>query len=71
MNRSLGETPVDLQELVARALFQDQHRFRSWDRSKGFLQANAKKRAQDALKRAGIKNVSIVTEIKDPKEGAR
>ncbi len=71
MNRSKGETPHDLQELVARVLFQDQHRFRSWDRSKGFLQANAKKRAQEAMRRAGIKNMEIVTEIIDPKEGAR
>lgn len=71
MNRSNGEKPHTLEELVARVLFQDQHPMQSWDRSKEFLKANAKKRADMALKRAGIQNVAIVMDIVDPKEGAK
>lgn len=71
MNRSNGEKPHDLQELVARALFQDQHKFQSWERSKLYLKANALKRAGESLKRCGIKNCEITTEITDPKEGVR
>lgn len=71
MNRSNGESPHTLEELVARTLFQDQHRHRSWDRSKGFLQANARKRAREAMNRCGIKNIEVDMVITDPKEGAR
>lgn len=71
MNRSNGEKPHDLKELVARALFQDQHPYQSWDRSKEYMKANSKRRAEVAMKRCGMKNVELVTEIQDPKEGAR
>lgn len=71
MNRNDGEKSHDLAELVARALFQDTHRLRSWNHSKEYLKANAKARAAQAMKRAGIKNVVIDMEIVDPKEGAR
>lgn len=71
MNRSNGEHPHTLEELVARILFQDQHRLRSWDRSKGYLQQNARVRARNAMKYSGIQNVEIDMEIKNPKEGAR
>lgn len=70
MNRTNG-TPHTLEELVARALFQDQHKFQSWERSKLYAKANALKRAKDALQRGGIKNVTIETEIENPKEGAK
>ena len=70
MNRTNG-TAHTLEELVARALFQDQHKFQSWERSKLYAKANAIKRAKDALHRSGIKNVTIDTEIENPKEGAR
>jgi hypothetical protein len=71
MNRSNGEKVHDLNELVARALFQDQHKFQSWERSKLYLKANSMKRATEALRRAGIKNVTIETDIVDPKEGVK
>jgi hypothetical protein len=71
MNRSNGEKAHTLKDLVARALFQDQHKFRSWDNSKLYVKANALNRAQLALERAGIKDMEIVTEVKNPKEGAR
>lgn len=70
MNRSNG-TPHTLKELVARCIFQDQHKFQSWERSKLYAKANALKRAEDALKRSGVKDVTIETEIENPKEGAK
>ena len=71
MIRPDGSEMHDLQGLVARALFQDRFPMRSWERSKGSLQANSRKRAADALKRAGIPNVEIEAKVKNPKEGAR
>ena len=63
MKRVDASEAHDLETLVARALFQDQFPMRSWDGSKGYLQANAKKRASTALKRAGIENVELRTKI--------
>ncbi len=70
MNRTNG-TAHTLEELVARALFNDQHKFQSWERSKLYAKANALKRAREAMQRSGIKNVEIPMEIVNPKEGAR
>lgn len=70
MNRARGNVHT-LEDLVARILFQDQHRMRSFDGAKPYLTALSRKRAQDAMKRSGIKNVTVDMEITDPKEGAR
>lgn len=63
MRRTEVSEAHDLQDLVARALFQDKFPMRSWSRSRGFMQANARLRAMTALKRAGIENVSIKTVV--------
>ena len=54
---------VELRDLIARALFRDSFRMRSWDSAKGYLQQTMYKRADEAIKRAGVENVTVPVNV--------
>lgn len=54
---------MDLRELVARTLFNDQFRLRNWDQAKDWHKKVLYKRADEALRRSGVENVSFDTKV--------
>ena len=50
---------TDLRELVARALFNDRFRLREWDHAKEWHKKVLYRRADEALRRAGLENVKV------------
>ena len=54
---------VALREIVARALFRDAFRFQNWDHTKGYTQKVMLKRADEALRRAGVENVNVPVKV--------
>lgn len=54
---------IELRELVARAFYSDQFRLRSFDTAKPWQKQMSYKRADEALRRAGVDNVCVKTRI--------
>ena len=54
---------VALRDLVARALFRDTFRFRDWESAKPYMKHVSLKRADEAMKRAGVENVSVPVKV--------
>ena len=54
---------VELRDLIARTLFRDSFRMRNWDSAKGYLQLSMYKRADEAIKRAGVENVTVPVNV--------
>ena len=50
---------VELRDVVARALFQTQYRLRDFTGAKPYLKKVMYMRADDAIKRAGVKNIEV------------
>ena len=50
---------TDLREIVARALWRDRFRLREWDHAKAYLKATTYRKAEEAIKRAGVKNIEV------------
>lgn len=55
---------IELRELVARTLFNDAFRLRNWEVAKEWHKKVLLKRADEALRRAGLENVSVDTDIR-------
>ena len=50
---------VALRDIIARALFRDTFRLRDWDNTRGYQKQIMYKRADEAIRRAGVENVSV------------
>ena len=59
---------VDLRELLARTLFQHQHRLLRWETGKPLAHKKYLRDADIALARAGVENVKIETTVA-PRQG--
>ncbi len=56
---------MELRDFLAQCLWQDQFRLRTWATAKEWQKKQAYKRADEALKRSGVKNGAL--EVKDAK----
>lgn len=56
---------MKMEELIARAIFQDQFRLRRWSTAKPWLKQNSVIRARNAMTKAGVPNIDIEVEIKE------
>jgi len=54
---------MELRELVARSLFNDEKRLRMWDSAKLWMKQTYLKKADEALRRAGVENVKLKTKV--------
>lgn len=58
-NGPVTAAKIELRELLARTLFSEAMRLRSWDGAKDWQKNISYKRADEALRRAGVENVTI------------
>ena len=58
---------VELREIVGRALFRSAFRRRDWDTAKPYMKKVMYARADEAIRRAGVENVSVPVTV--PKFG--
>lgn len=54
---------MELRELLARTLFNDDKRLRNWEYAKPWMRQTFLKRADEALRRAGVENVKVKTKV--------
>lgn len=50
---------VELRDVVARCLFRDKYRLRDFDNAKSYLKKVCYMRADESIRRAGVKNMEI------------
>lgn len=55
---------MELRDLLARALFNDAFRLRNWESAKEWHKKVLYRRADEALRRAGVSNVKVRTQVK-------
>ena len=67
MNRQplVAPTETNLREVLARALFQDTYRLRRWESANVYLERTFYRRADEAIRRAGVENFKIVNAKKE------
>ena len=51
---------TELRDVLARALFQDTYRLRRWESANVYLERTFYRRADEAIRRAGVENFKIV-----------
>ena len=61
---------IALRDLIARTLFNETFRLRNWEQAKEWQKKVLYKRADEAMRRAGVENVKIKTEL-TPTENIR
>lgn len=59
-----------LKELLAKTLFQDKFRLRKWESSKPWAKAICVQRAEEALKRSGVKDRDLGEEKDGEQKGS-
>lgn len=54
---------VELREIIGRALFRSAFRLRDWETAKPYLKKVMYARADEAIRRAGVENVSVPVSV--------
>lgn len=56
---------IELREIIARILFQDRYRLRTWESMKDFspIKKQCYEKADEAIRRAGLKNMKLRVQV--------
>lgn len=54
---------VALRDIIARSLFRDSFRMRDWESAKPYMKQVMWKRADEAIRRAGVENISVPVKV--------